>query len=265
MFCALLIACRYLQNSNFGIYIACPTSARQPGEKMSSDSEYSFINCICCKQPSDDNLRDIFDDELVIRIQERECKALEEFVSLREAVETITGWGIVPVDKAILCKTCFRKVESYVRFRSHLVTLFKRMSDDFIPDLDLSSEENANITDTSLNSKVSICTTGSDLFKETVNDNENSVSNVSNDSNISSSDIDDNLNLESSRSKIRKSDIESDVNVCSGEDDEVLKYVENKNTKTISISSTESEEEYDYGPTFKKIKLSNRISSPLTS
>lgn len=101
------------------------------------------------------------------------------------------------------------------------------------------------------------------MSKETAN--ENSVSYVSNDSDISSSDIDDNLNLESSRSKIRKSDIESDVNVCSGEDNEVLKYVENKNSKTISISSTESEEEYDYGPTFKKIKLSSRISSPLMS
>jgi len=99
-----------------------------------------------------------------------------------------------------------------------------------------------------------------------MNVNENSVS--SNCSIISDdvSDIDDYLNVDISRSRIQKSDIESDINVCSCEDDEVLELpVEYKHSEIINISSTESEEDYDYGPTFKKIKLSNQISSPVLS
>jgi len=77
------------------------------------------------------------------------------------------------------------------------------------------------------------------------------------------SETDDNLTVDVFPSKIQKSDIESDVNVCSTEDDEVLELsIEYKHNETV-ISSTESEEDYDYGPTFKKIKFSNQISSPL--
>jgi len=79
------------------------------------------------------------------------------------------------------------------------------------------------------------------------------------------SETDDNLNVDDIfPSKIQKNDMESDVNVCSTEDDEVLELsIEYKHNETLNISSTESEEDYDYGPTFKKIKFSNRISSPL--
>lgn len=77
-------------------------------------------------------------------------------------------------------------------------------------------------------------------------------------------DIDDYLNVDIARSRIQKSDIESDINVCSCEDDEVLELpVEYKHSEVINISSTESEEDYDYEPTFKKIKLSNFISNDI--
>jgi len=123
---------------------------------------------------------------------------------------------------------------------------------------------------------------GSELFsKEILNINENNI--ISNCSNLSSSEsesesshytnpsnfhhyidnisdygseIDDNLNVDIFRSKIQKSDIESDVNVCSAEDDEVLELsIEYKHNETFNINSTESEEDYDYGPTFKKISF----------
>lgn len=131
---------------------------------------------------------------------------------------------------------------------------------------------------------------GSVVSKEIIDFNENSVSHVSNCSSQSSneaedvssstnlqlnfhhyvnsisdygSDIDDNLN-EISCSKIQKSDIESDVNIWSDEDDEVLELsVKYKRNETVNISSTESEEECDYGPTFKKVEPSYRILSPL--
>lgn len=131
---------------------------------------------------------------------------------------------------------------------------------------------------------------GSDMSEDVMNINENEVSYISNctfntalssneienDSSINlnfhhnvdnasdySSDI-DNLNVDTPRSKIQKSDIESDVNVCSGEDDEIIELsIEYEHNETVNISSTESEEDYDYGPTVKKTKLSNQISSPL--
>lgn len=251
----------------------------------------SDIHCICCKQLSDDNRKNVFDEKLLITSQEKDThEEFDGYMILRDAIELIIGYTILKTDNAILCKTCFHKVESYMKFRSQLIASFGRLnagiqSDTQISELVSSSLENADVTN-SLISKIS--NTGSDVSEKIMNVNENEVSYISNYSNLSSSevetdsstnlllnfhnvdnasdyssDIDDNLNV-TSRSKIQKSDIESDVNVCSGEDDEVLELsVEYKHNETINMSSTESEEDYDYGPTFKKIKLSNRISSPL--
>ncbi|XP_018400922.1 PREDICTED: uncharacterized protein LOC108778291 [Cyphomyrmex costatus] len=211
------------------------------------------------------------------------------YMTLKDAIELITGYTISEIDNAILCDICFYKVESYIKFRSQLVASFGRLNNIQISDLDSSDLKNVDITNTSLFSKIT--NTESEIPKEIMNINENNVS--SNCSNLSSrettndscytnspsnfhhyvdnvsdygSDIDDNLNVDIARSRIQKSDIESDINVCSGEDDEVLELpVEYKHSEAINISSTESEEDYDYGPTFKKIKLSNRISSPVIS
>jgi len=58
------------------------------------------------------------------------------------------------------------------------------------------------------------------------------------------SETDDNLNVDVFPSKIQKSDIESDVNVCSTKDDEVLELsIGYKHNETVNISSTESEED----------------------
>ncbi|XP_071635169.1 uncharacterized protein [Temnothorax longispinosus] len=246
--------------------------------------------CICCKQLSDDTCRNVFDEKLLIDSREKDIhEESDGHVTLRNAIEVITGYTISEIGNTILCETCFHKVESYIKFRSQLVASFGRLNNTQILDLDSSSSENAEITNTWLLSKAS--NTGSDVSKEIMNVNENNVSYVSNYSNLSSSeaendsscpnlqlnfhryvdnasdygsDIDDNLNVDTSRSRIQKSDIESDVNVCSGEDDQVLELsVEYKHNETVNVSSTESEEDYDYGPTFKKIKFSSRRSSPL--
>ncbi|XP_077258008.1 uncharacterized protein LOC143895075 [Temnothorax americanus] len=243
--------------------------------------------CICCKRLSDDNCRNVFDEKLLIDSQEKDLREESDgHVTLRNAVEVITGYTISEIGKTILCETCFHKVESYIKFRSQLVASFGRLNNAQILDLDSSSSENAEITNTSLLSEAS--DTGSDASKEMTNVNEcNYVSNYSdlssseaeNDSSRTNlqltfhryvddasdygSDIDDNLNVDTSRSRIQKSDIESDVNVCSGEDDEVSELsVEYERNETVNVSSTESEEDCDYGPTFKKIKFSSRISSP---
>lgn len=75
----------------------------------------------------------------------------------------------------------------------------------------------------------------------------------------STDDFDDNSNIEISHSKIPKSDIESDVNVCSGEDNNgILELaIQCKHNDPINTSLTESEEDYDYGPNVKKFKISS--------
>ncbi|XP_011876689.1 PREDICTED: uncharacterized protein LOC105566900, partial [Vollenhovia emeryi] len=194
-------------------------------------------------------------------------------------------------DNAFLCETCFRKVESCVNFRCQLVASFARLNDAQMPDLDLPGLENASITGASLISKAS--DTDSDASKEITNANESKVaydldrrscSEADNDSSCADmplnfhrgdvdsasncgSDIGDDLSADPDDvafySKIQKSDIESEVNVCSGEDDQVLELSVNyEHNEMSNVSSAESEEECDYGPTFKKIKLSNQISSP---
>lgn len=79
------------------------------------------------------------------------------------------------------------------------------------------------------------------------------------DNSDSTDDFDDNSNIEISPSKIQKSDIESDVNVCSGEDNNgILELaIQCKHNDPINSSLTESEEDYDYGPNVKKSKISS--------
>lgn len=123
------------------------------------------------------------------------------------------------------------------------------------------SEKNINVSQISSISRNNLSSSETETYSPT---NLNCHHNVDNASDYSS-DI-DNLNVDTLRSKIQKSDIESDVNVCSCEDDEILELsVEYKHIETIDISSSDSEKDYDYGPTVKKIKLSNQISSPLIS
>lgn len=249
----------------------------------------SDIYCVSCKQLSNDNHRNVFDEKLLINSQEIDTHEKPNgYVTLRDAIELITGYTISEIDNTILCETCFRKVESYMKFRSQLVASFGRLNNTQISDLDLSDLQNVDITHSSLISV--IANTGSDISKGIMNINENNVSSncseqssseAENDSlcytnspsnfchyvdNVSDygSDIDDNLNVDISRSKIQKSDIESDVNICSGEGDEVLEIsVEHERNEAVNISSTESEEDCDYGPTFKRIKFSNFISTDI--
>ncbi|XP_018047967.1 PREDICTED: uncharacterized protein LOC108686918 [Atta colombica] len=259
---------------------------RRPLIQYITFGKMSDIYCISCKQLSDDNHRNVFDDKLLLNLQEKDTHEKPDgYMTLRDAIELITGHTISEIDNAILCKICFYKVESYIKFRSQLVASFGKLN------IQISDCDSLNLTsvDTNTNSLISkITSTESEIFKEIMNVNENSISsncsiNLELSSNETSlclsdfhhyvdnvsddvSDIDDYLNVDISRSRIQKSDIESDINVCSCEDDEILELpVEYKHSEIINISSTESEEDYDYGPTFKKIKLSNQISPPVLS
>ncbi|KMQ92605.1 hypothetical protein RF55_7383 [Lasius niger] len=238
--------------------------------------------CVCCKQLSNDDHRDIFDEKLLIK--SRENNANEEFdkcMILREAIELITGYAISKINDAVLCEICFEKIECYIKFRSQLVTLFGRSNNTQVSDTNLPSSKSMKITET-LNTQATDI--GSEIFKGTTN--ENNILTNSNDLSSSGSEIndssyysnvlpnfqpvadnisdvslefDDNSSVDTSRPKIQKSDIESDVNVCSGEDsDGVLELAiqcEHDND-AINTSLTESEEDYDYGPTVKKLKIS---------
>ncbi|XP_050454946.1 uncharacterized protein LOC126853340 isoform X2 [Cataglyphis hispanica] len=241
----------------------------------------SNIYCICCKQLSNGNHKDIFDDKLLIKSKENNTN--EEFdkcMILKDAIELITGYRISKIDNAVLCKICFQKVESYIIFRSQLVASFERANGTQVPDLISPNCKNMKFTETS---KTQISDTGLEAFKEITNVCENNITKCDdlssseseiNDSysnvlpnfqsfadNISDSidDFDDNSNVDISYPKIQKSDIESDVNVFSDEDNnEILELaIQSKHNDSINISLTESEEDYDYGPNVKKCKISS--------
>lgn len=97
---------------------------------------------------------------------------------------------------------------------------------------------------------------------ETYNDNENNNVNGSENSDGSSE-----ISVSKETiSKVQENDIESDIDVCSGEDDEVLELdVQCKKDETVEISSTsESDIEVcDYEPTAKRIKYYNTFSPPM--
>ncbi|KAM0726770.1 hypothetical protein ACS0PU_006931 [Formica fusca] len=243
----------------------------------------SNIYCVCCKQLSNDNHKDIFDDKLLIKSKENNTnEEFDKYMILKDAIELITGYMISKIDDAVLCKMCFQKVDSYIKFRSQLIASFERASDTQVSDLILPSSKNMKITETL---KTQISDTGLEAFKEKItNMCENNIltkcSDLSssgseiNDSlcysnvlpnfqsfadNISDSidDFDDNSNIDISYSKIQKSDIESDVNVFSGEDNNgILELaIQYKHNDPINTSLTESEEDYDYGPNVKKCKI----------
>ncbi|XP_011264691.2 uncharacterized protein LOC105256473 [Camponotus floridanus] len=243
--------------------------------------------CICCKQLSNDNYKNIFDEKLLIKTQGnvRNNEEFDKCMILRDAIELITGYTILKIDDAVLCETCFQKVESYIKFRSELVASFERCTNIQVPDINLPSSKNMKITENKT-SKTQISDAGSEVFREVTNVCENNIltkcSDLSNSesevndslyySNVlpnfqtfadntsdSTDDFDDNSNIEISRSKIPKSDIESDVNVCSGEDNNgILELaIQCKHNDPINISLTESEEDYDYGPNVKKFKISS--------
>ncbi|XP_072742689.1 uncharacterized protein [Anoplolepis gracilipes] len=236
--------------------------------------------CVCCKQLSNDTRRDIFDEKLLIKSQEYNTNELKNCMILKDAIELITGYMIMKIDDAALCEICFQKVESYVKFRSQLVAIFGRTNNTQVSDINLPSSKNVKITETS---KTQISDTDSKVLKEITNASENNLTKCSdlsnseseiNDSlcysnvlpnfqsfadNISDStdEFDDNSNVDIFYPKIQKSDIESDVNVCSDEDNNgILELaIQYKHNDSINTSLTESEEDYDYGPNVKKFKI----------
>lgn len=243
--------------------------------------------CICCKELTNDNYKDIFDEKLLIRSQGNNVgnnEELDKCMILRDAIELITGYMILKKDDAVLCETCFQKVESYIKFRSQLVILFERSNNIQVSDINLPSLKIMKVTENNA-SKTQISDTESEVFKEVINVCENNILTKCNDlsnseseindsvdySNVlpnfqifadnsdSTDDFDDNSNIEISPSKIQKSDIESDVNVCSGEDNNgILELaIQCKHNDPINSSLTESEEDYDYGPNVKKSKISS--------
>lgn len=234
--------------------------------------------CGCCKQLSNGNRKDIFDENLLIKSQGN--NAIEEFdkcMTLRKAIELITGYAISKVNNAVLCEICFEKVECYIKFRSQLVTLFERSNNTQVSNINLPNSTSMKVTET-LNTQT--IDTGSETLKGITNENNvltnsgdssssgseindsssycNELPNFQSDISDSTSDFDNTSSIDTSYPKIEKSDIESDVNVCSGEDtDDVLELADRcKYNDSISSSLTESEDDYDYGPTvIKKFRI----------
>lgn len=62
-------------------------------------------------------------------------------------------------DDAVLCETCFQKVESYIKFRSQLVILFERSNNIQVSDINLPSLKIMKVTENNA-SKTQISDTG---------------------------------------------------------------------------------------------------------
>ncbi|XP_011643381.1 uncharacterized protein LOC105431105 isoform X2 [Pogonomyrmex barbatus] len=237
----------------------------------------SYNPCFVCLEPPDDNKhRRMFDEKWLINLEEENIsKKSDGHKTVKAAIELILGYKVPEIYDIILCQTCFHKVESYIKFRSRLIKIFEtynsiisnssNLINSEISESDISKEV-TNINEENVSSNISNISNSYSLWNiETENDSyatplpnfHHNIDNVSD----HDSDIDDNLNSDISPSKIQKSDIESDINVYSGEDNEILELsIKYEHDEVLNLSSAESEEEADYGPTFKKIKLSNQIS-----
>ncbi|XP_043480747.1 GATOR complex protein WDR24-like [Leptopilina heterotoma] len=204
---------------------------------------------------------------------------------------------------SILCKQCYRKLEDHINFRTQILISFGKTVQDEKSSfstqqtfVNTKREESQKIKENSSNDiiKSADCPENSDNHQnpdDLINVDENSDSidlstlrnndkdtndftnfkkvqtdqknNNLNDSDSSNDNIDV-LNCIESPKRILNNDLESDIDVCSGDDDEILE-IESANKKeelNLSENSSESEIEVcDYEPIGKKTRNLDSIYS----
>lgn len=259
------------------------------------------VCCGCNREVSKENAKNILNDDLTIESSDYvDIAGLtigSKIMKLHDGVELLTGYKVTKAeDSAILCMTCYQKVESFMIFRMQLLASFEKLpkrSDSkniskSVPDSqplqcferrenimtildnykllepkitvddDAADDNNASLElNNSLNDESE--TNDSLGSNKLPNDQENNNLNDSDNSN----EIQDVNNSKEVFAKVQDNDIESEVDLYSGEDDEVLELdIPNIKSDIIdSESSFESETEVcDYEPIGKKIKNYNALS-----
>lgn len=245
------------------------------------------ICCGCRRKVSQNERRDILADEPLIGFYEepenRKSHNNLKRIKLSDALELITAAKIDRTKERFvnLCDACFEKLESYINFRARLLASFGKSttarqstekpsdritlpSNDSPSSTDSEDVINVEEADGSLepNSGVSSVdeadANDSGRDAKLRNDQEN---NNLYDSEISS----DSADLAVSKDappKIQENDIESEIDVCSGEDDEVLELdsqCKTDNPVELDSSSESDLEVCDYEPIGKRIKNYNSL------
>ncbi|XP_076638176.1 uncharacterized protein LOC143350159 [Colletes latitarsis] len=253
------------------------------------------ICCGCFKTLSDDERKNVFDERLWISVDDCiengiETHETKKQLKLSHSIELITGEKIVQPDKKSvnLCNECFQNVQLYINLRSRLIHSLRSLNDrsDLINKDEFGlriecTKESQNKKDTQLkdivNSISDKVSNNRIITEDVINVDETSMPLDFNSQlfyqetaeteqqnyqeNDTSSDL-ENSNTDSNPYKeiifkIQDNDIESEIDVCSGEDEEVLELdhqCERANIVEISTSSESDIEVCDYEPIGKRMK-----------
>ncbi|XP_043259469.1 uncharacterized protein LOC122401419 [Colletes gigas] len=254
------------------------------------------VCCGCFETLSDNERKNVFDETLWISVDdcvENGIKTNEtkKQLKLSRSIELITGEKIAQSDKKSvnLCNKCFQNVQLYINLRSRLLYSLRSLNDrsDSIneDEFGLSIErtkvsqnekdnqlkENVNsISDKVSNNRIiiedviNVDETSMPLdFNSQLFDQETEIELQNDQENDTLTDL-ENSNTDSNPSiskemilKIQDNDIESEIDVCSGEDEEVLELdhqCERTNIVEISTSSESDIEVCDYEPIGKRMK-----------
>ncbi|XP_076381103.1 uncharacterized protein LOC117222693 isoform X2 [Megalopta genalis] len=216
------------------------------------------VCCGCFESILVDERKNIFDDNLWISIHQytenfKETNESMKQMKLSDCIELITGRKIVRMNQKLvdLCPKCFQNVQSYINFRTRLLlSLCSEKDENKSTNLIQSEKDSCLLGNTTTNdnkllkeetlAECAVNIVESDIPLYSIIDNNNSIDNINE------------LDL-----KHQDTDIESEIDVCSGEDEEVLELDDQKRTINIIEIDTSSESDIevcDYEPIGKRFK-----------
>lgn len=252
----------------------------------------SDVCCGCRKVLTySDNRKNIFCDDLSISNRGHELH-----LKVHSAVELLTGNKISKADglPTNVCAGCFDQLGLFMNFRMQFINSLSVLLNT---DVDESGPNDKLPNDSGI--ELNHCKSSTGEFKspetksnDSISINENNtlpdVSNIQNESDtndslisIKGSNIQDNGKLNDSESsvesvgdcrlnetrfKYQQNDLESDIDVCSGDEDEVLELdIQIRHNEMVEIeSSSESDIEVcDYEPNGKRLRNYNALSPPI--
>lgn len=246
----------------------------------------------CRKNVSQSERRDILAEDRSIEIYEKpespKSSNDSKHITLSNAIELITGANIDKTTERFvnLCTACFEKVESYVNFRAQLLASFGKSTtvdqtteSPFDRAVPLPLENSPSTTDTEDeinvdedNGSLELNLISSSTDEADANDSirDAKLRNDQENNNLYDSEIsNDSADLAMPKAvfpKIQENDIELEIDVCSGEDDEVLELdsqCKTSNPVELESSSESDLEVCDYEPIGKRIKNYNSLSCML--
>ncbi|XP_076381102.1 uncharacterized protein LOC117222693 isoform X1 [Megalopta genalis] len=243
------------------------------------------VCCGCFESILVDERKNIFDDNLWISIHQytenfKETNESMKQMKLSDCIELITGRKIVRMNQKLvdLCPKCFQNVQSYINFRTRLLlSLCSEKDENKSTNLIQSEKDSCLLGNTTTNdnkllkeetlAECAVNIVESDIPLYSIIDNNNSIDNINElgneQENKASNDLENSrINFGTSISwhidlKHQDTDIESEIDVCSGEDEEVLELDDQKRTINIIEIDTSSESDIevcDYEPIGKRFK-----------